>query len=162
LAGCHFCCSQYVLYECLCKKPNKPKPSFEELKKRLVREQSRGQFREIHLDVDDLQSVDALRNRKRLSMGELASMVLAKRIGQAFLSDDQKAQKLAEDFLDPKMVQTTPHLLGWLVFSGVLVDGDIPAIVTEHETLQRPLAARFDEEYREAMRCRRMHLANDI
>jgi hypothetical protein len=145
-----------VLYECLHKSPRKPKPSYEELKRRLERERKKGQFQEVHLDVDDLQDVDALRNRKRLSLGELASMVLAKKIGQAFLTDDQNARKLGETFINAAMVQTTPHLLGWLYFTGVLTDGDFCDIVNEHTSLDRPLAAFFGETYREAMRCRLM------
>ena len=155
-AGCVFCCCYYVLYECLHKKPRAPNPSYEELRRRLERERADGQFREVHLDVDDLQDVDALRNRRRLSAGELASIVLAKKIGQAFLTDDQNARRLASAIMDDRKVQTTPHLVGWLYFTGNLVDGDKDAIAREHEALGRPLVRYFQEMYEEAMRCRLM------
>jgi hypothetical protein len=56
--------------------------------------------------------------------------------------------------MEARMVQTTPHLLGWLVFDGRVVDSDIAGIVEEHERLGRPLKKFFLSMHSEGMRCR--------
>jgi hypothetical protein len=56
--------------------------------------------------------------------------------------------------MEKAAVQTTPHLLGRLVFAGHLVDSDIDSIIAEHERLARPLAKYLREMHAEAMRCR--------
>src|SRR5688572_27858030 len=121
-AGCEFCITQFVLYECL-HKPRKTSKTGSLLQSRLRREQANGMFKNYPLAIDDLQDVGILENRKRLRKGELSSIAFAKKIGQAFLTDDQKARKLAVGVVY-RGVQTTPHLLGWLFFSGRLGDGD--------------------------------------
>jgi hypothetical protein len=58
--------------------------------------------------------------------------------------------------MDRALVQTTPQMLGWLVFIGRLGDGDIAGVIREHEGWDRPLKPYFEEMYSEAMRCRLM------
>ncbi len=100
-----------------------------------------------HLDIDDLNDVEILQQRRRLGKGELASIAFAKRTGQAFITDDQRARTLAQSVLEPAAVQTTPHLFGWLMFHGWIGDSDKDQIIAEHRSSQRPLSAFFDEVY---------------
>jgi hypothetical protein len=53
-------------------------------------------------------------------------------------------------------VQTTPHLLGWLLFEGRLTDWDKDDIVAEHKRLGGILEQFYSDVYQEAMRCRLM------
>jgi len=46
------------------------------------------------------------------------------------------------------VVQTTPHLFGWLFFTATLGDGDRDQVILEHESLGRPLKKFFLEMYR--------------
>jgi hypothetical protein len=93
-----------------------------------------------------LHEVEILEKRKRLGKGELSSIAFAKRTGQAFMTDDQKARRLALEVI-PGLVQTTPHLLGWLLFEGTLEDSDKTIVIAEHEELQLPLRKYFEETY---------------
>ncbi len=153
-ANCSFCCTVFVLYECLHKKRKRILPEDEELKSRLKQERDSQKIIACSLDVADLQDVEILENRRRLSKGELSSIAFAKKTQQAFLTDDQKARKLAETVLASRMTQTTPHLFGWLFFTYTLADGDKDSIIQEHERLNRPLRKHFEEMYFEALRCR--------
>jgi len=155
-AGCSFCCTSFVRYECLFKPRTKPSVEDDELKSRFRAECDNETIRTCEIEIADLQSVAMLANRRRLSKGELSSIAFALRTKQAFLTDDQKARKLATEFLDYRMVQTTPHLFGWLYFTNQLIDTDKDSIIPEHERLKRPLTQFFEEMYVEALRCRLM------
>lgn len=113
-AGCSFCCVYYVYYECLYKPRKNPKPEELELQERFREKVEDRIIKHYHLDIEDLQEVEILRKRKNLSKGELASIAFAKKTKQAFLTDDDKAEKLARSIMNRLLVQTTPHLLGWL------------------------------------------------
>jgi len=52
------------------------------------------------------------------------------------------------------MVQTTPHLFGWLFYSGRLGDSDKTAIIEEHKEFKRSLAPYFEEMYLKAAQYR--------
>jgi len=153
--GCVFCMTQFVLYECLHKhrRPSKHGPI---LQKRLKQEQSKGDFQAYRLSIEDLQDIGVLENRFRLGKGELSSIALARKINQAFLTDDQKARKFAEGIMTGR-VQTTPHLLGWLFFTGRLTDGDKYTIITDHMALAGILSPYFESIYEESLRCQLMH-----
>jgi len=155
-AGCSFCCTEFVNYECLYKPRKNLTSEDEELQRRLREEQARGDFVPYHLDVQDLQDVAIIEKRMRLSKGELSSIAFAQKTRQAFMTDDQKARKLASDIIDPPMVQTTPHLFGWLYFHRHLANGDKDVVIAEHQRLKRPLASPFECTYQEALRCRSM------
>jgi hypothetical protein len=156
VASCSFCCTSFVLYECLYKRRKKSTPEDDELKSRLQRETDDKQIVAYSLDVVDLQDVAVLESRQRLSKGELSSIAFAAKTRQAFLTDDQKARKLAESVLTVGMTQTTPHLFGWLIFTSILSDGDKDHIINEHEQYNRPLRPYFETMYLEALRCRCM------
>lgn len=149
-AGCVFCITQFVQYECL-HKPRKPSVHGPMLQQRLRNEQLKGAFKAYTLTVEDLQEVSILESRKKLSKGELSSIAFAKKIGQAFLTDDQKARKLASSL--GQLVQTTPHLLGWLFFTGRLSDGDKKTIIDQHMRLAGTLSPHFEVIYNESLRC---------
>src|SRR5216684_8075810 len=122
-AGCFFCCTTFVEYECLYKPRKKPSAEDNELKRRLKEEKGRGGFTSYGLDIADLQSVAVLESRKKVSKGELSSIAFALKTRQAFMTDDQGAQKLAAGVMDWRMIQTTPHLFAWLLFTQHLSDG---------------------------------------
>jgi hypothetical protein len=159
-AGCFFCCTTFVEYECLIKPRKKVAANDTELKRRLKEEKSRGRFSSHSLDIADLQSIALLQNRKKVSKGELSSIAFAMKTRQAFMTDDQGARKLAERVMDYHMIQTTPHLFGWLFFIQHLSDGDKLAVISEHEAVSRPLGEYFETMYLEALRCRLMASAS--
>lgn len=155
-AGITFCCTKFVLYECLFKPRKTNKPSDSELRNRLRKAQAKADFMECQLDIADLQTVELLGRRKRLGKGELSSLALAMKTNQALMTDDQKARTLGIQMIGNDKVQTTPHLLGWLLFEGRLTDVDKDDIVVEHKRLGGILEQFYDEVYHEAMRCRLM------
>jgi len=152
-----FVCTGFVLYECLFKPRRNETASDKELQKRLRYAREKGKDFETHaLDVEDLQTVQILEIRRNLGKGEIASIAFAMKTRQAFMTDDQKARKLAAQVLSDERTQTTPHLLSWLVFHNHATDGDKVMIVDEHTQQGRPLATHFEDAYQEACRCRLM------
>ena len=163
-AGVVFICTRFVIYECLSKPRRQITACETELQKRLRIAQSNNDFQSYQLDIDDLQTVEILKCRKQLGMGELSSLALALKTGQALLTDDQKARALAREVireLDETIPnhpghQTTPRLVGWLFFSGYLTDSDKEIVIQQHRAMNRPLEKYFCEMYTEALRCRCM------
>jgi hypothetical protein len=155
-AGCGFCLTSFVHYECLIKPRKAPHKHDEELKRRLTTAIQQKEIVPYSIDIRDLQEVIVLENRKRVSKGELSSIAFAKKTRQAFLTDDQGARKLAELSLDHGMVQTTPHLFGWLFFSGKLMDVDKRTVIDQHNEVGRPLEKYFEEIYGTALSYRLM------
>jgi predicted nucleic acid-binding protein len=144
-----------VVYECLYKPRKQPSAHDQELQDRLRRAQSRDSFTSYPLALEDLQDLHVLENRKRLGKGELSSIAFAQKTGQAFLSDDQKARRLAAAVLETP-VQTTPHLFSWLVYERHLTDGDKQTVIAQHEEVGRPLRRYLEDAYLEGLRCRYM------
>ncbi|WP_079914659.1 hypothetical protein [Paenibacillus sp. 32352] len=150
-AKCTLICTRFVLYECL-QKPRRSSTTEEEiLKDRLISERNKGRLRDYHLSISDLQEVEILQSSKNLSKGELSSIAFAKRMGQAFLTDDQGARKLAAMFMENDKVQTTPQLFGWLFYEGHLIDSDKDIIIKEHTELNRPLSKYLNKMYEQSM-----------
>lgn len=156
LAKVHFICPTFVVYECLYKPRSAISTADTELRRRLVCARNQGRFQSCELSIDDLQTIHMLEQRKHLGKGELAALAVAQKIGQACLTDDQKARRLGHEFLGRDRVQTTPHLLGWLVFEMKIGDTDIETVVTEHREMDGPLAKYFREVHVEGCRCRLM------
>lgn len=152
-AGCMFSCTGFVNYECLLKPRKQADKHDLELQRRLVVERAKGRFQVYNLDIEDLQEVEILEKRKNLGKGELSSIAFAKRTWQAFLTDDQKARKLALEVM-PGQVQTTPHLFGWLLYERILKDSDKASVIAEHEEVNRPLSEYFEEIYEVVLRYR--------
>jgi len=142
-AACTFCCTQFVVYECIYKRRKKPTEGDEELQRRMRRELDARRIILARLDLEDLQDVEVLAARRNLSKGELSAIAFARRTDQAFLTDDQKARRLAETALPSDRVQTVPHLAGWLLYEGYIADSEFDQLVTEHESFARPLKPHF-------------------
>ncbi len=153
-SGCKFYCTSFIIYECLYKNPKKERPTLQEFRGRLKEEILQGNFKKYDISVEDLQEIEVLQKRKRLSKGELSAMVFAKKTGQEFMTDDKKARVLASEYLGCNKVQTTPHLFGWLFYNGILIDGDKSIILEDHVKMERPLADYLEEMYLEAMKLR--------
>lgn len=153
-----FVVAGYVRYETLVRSRTNPTEAElaiqREFQDRLDRRQG---FSDEPLSLADLQAVANLPEVRRLGRGEIASMALARKMRIGFTTDDQKARRSAYG-LGIEPVQTTPHLLGWLVFCGELTDGDVRTVICEHETRvsanRGRLSAFFDSTYNEACRCR--------
>lgn len=156
-AKCIFSCTQFVHYECLHKPRTEISEEEIELQNRFKKESEKGQFKNYHITIEDLQDIEILEKRKNLSKGELSSIVFARKTRQAFLTDDRGAKKLAEQIMDEKMVQTTPHLFGWLFYTDFLRDGDKDKIIKEHKSFNRPLAKYFDQIYLKALEYKLAH-----
>jgi hypothetical protein len=154
-AGVQICSTNFVLYECL-HKPGQLRPERIELQSRLREKLANGSVRSHAIDIEDLQDVEVLRNRKRVSVGELSVIVFARKTQQAVLTDDVKAQKLARSELGASMVQSTPHLFAWLYFNGRLNDSDKDTVISELGALGRNLQPHLDVFHAEAQRCRVM------
>lgn len=152
--GCCFSCTQFVIYECLFKKRNQISDKDEELMKRLRVELGNKQMIQYQISIEDLQNIEILENRMKLSKGELSSIVFAKKTRQAFLTDDQAARKLAYHIIDDSMVQTTPQLLGWVVYVGEINDSSVEQIISEHKSYNRPLEKYFREVFDKALELR--------
>lgn len=153
-ARCEFCITSFVRYECLYKPRKKaPTTAEAELMRRLTQEQGRGGFAAHSCDIGDLQAIKLLESRKRLGKGELSSIAFAMKIGQAVITDDMRARKLAEDSGHTR-VQTTPHLFSWLIFHGRLGDSDKGTVIAQHKAMDRPLAPHFEIAYEMALQCR--------
>ena len=116
-AHCEFCITSFVRYECLTKPRRTSSPAETELMRRLTQEQTRGGFAAHSCDIGDLQAIKLLESRKKLGKGELSSIAFAMKIGQAIITDDMKARKLAENS-GHALAQTTSHLFSWLIFKG--------------------------------------------
>lgn len=152
-ARCSFCCTGFVRYECLRRRRTYATPTDEEIKRRFLSALERSEIVAYELDIADLQEVAVLQNRKRLSMGELSSVAYALKTHQAFLTDDQKARKLGAIALAQDRVQTTPHLLGWLVYSRSLSDLEVETVLAQHSLMARPLREHLTRAYHEGLRC---------
>ena len=152
-ASCDFCITDFVRYECLVKPRTTPNAAEQALIGRLTREQSRGAFKAHACSIDDLQVVELLERRKKLGKGELSSIAFAMKIRQAVITDDQKARKLAEAAGHP-LVQTTPHLFSWLIFTGRLGDSDKALVIQQHEEMDQDLTPHFERAYEMALVCK--------
>ncbi len=155
-ARCQFAATAFVYYEALHKPRKAPKKTDLDLQNRLRSERESGWFGDCSLDISDLQDVGILDKRMRLGKGELTSIAFAKKAGLAFMTDDQKARKLGSSVIPRDRIQTTPHLFGWLMFSGVLADSDKEPVIREHEESGGQLRPYFEATYYEALRCRLM------
>jgi hypothetical protein len=99
------------------------------------------------LSVADLQAVAALPACRRLGRGEIAALALARRLGAAVLTEDRGARRVAPH-VGVDLAQTTPQLLGWLLYEGHLSDSDVPDIISEHEARIEPSRGRITKYFR--------------
>lgn len=154
---CGFAVAGYVKFEALNKLRTNLTAADSAMQTELRERLSRGQeFREVHLSVADLAVIARLPASRRLGRGEVAAAAAALKIRCALMTDDQKARKLLSG-VGINGIQTTPHLLGWLVYEGALTDGDIPTIITQHEERITHAPSRltkfFKDMWRQAYMC---------
>jgi len=158
--GCNFSYTQFVEYECLIKSRKSDTELEIKLKDKLRKEINKGKFKRFNISIDDLQEIELLEKRKKLGMGELSSIAFAKKVNHAFLTDDKTARTLANAILGEKMVQTTPHLVGYLFYIRILIDSDLSFIISEHNSSFANQWGRldvyFNDVYLESMRIRLM------
>lgn len=144
---CDFCITSFVQYECLNKQRSRPSSAAElELINRLQSEKSSGSFMTVQCDIEDLQAISMLERRRKLGKGELSSIAFAMKAGLAVMTDDQRARRLAKE-VGLASTQTTPHLLGWLVFKGRLCDHDKKRVIDQHVEMDGPLEPHFERAY---------------
>ena len=153
LAGCDFCVTSFVQYECLIKRRNSPSTNEITLMDKLKAEQAKGAFKAHSSSIDDLQAIASLEKRKRLGKGELSAIAFAMKIRQGLLTDDRKAFQLAIE-MGHIHSQTTPHLFSWLIFKNILGDGDKSTVLHEHLALGRQLGPHLQRAYEMALFCR--------
>lgn len=151
-ANCDFCITTFVRYECLVKTRKALTDADQELRQRLIREQARGGFQVHSCGIGDLQHLRVLESRKKLGKGELSSIAFAMKIGQAVITDDQKARRLAESS-GHHLTQTTPHL-SWLIFTGRLTDAEHALVVNQHKAMAGSLEPHLRRAYELALQCR--------
>jgi len=154
--GFYFSITQFVEYECLFKERSNPDNHDKEIQERLRKTRENGAFSTYRLSIDDLQDSDIIKYSQHLGRGELSSIAFCKKTNQVFLTDDQKARKIAKSILGIEKTQTVPHLVGWLFYEGILTDSDLEPIIEEHKKFDRPLEKYFRSVYSEAMRIKRM------
>ena len=152
-AKCEFCITTFVRYECLVKPRKAITDADRELRQRLEREQARGGFKSHSCAIGDLQAVKILESRRKLGKGELSSIAFAIKIGQAVITDDQKARRLAESS-GHRLVQTTPHLHSWLIFTGRLTDADHTLVLSQHRAMEGSLEPHLQRAYELGLQCR--------
>ncbi|WP_045768002.1 hypothetical protein [Xanthomonas albilineans] len=152
-AGCNFCLTGFVHYECLIKPRKTPTTNQIELMNRLKHEQERGSFAHHSCDIGDLQTIKMLESRKRISKGELSSIAFAMKIGQAVITDDQEARKLSTNS-GHQLTQTTPHLFAWLHFSGHLGDSDKATVISQHKAMDGHIGPHLEKAYLMALECK--------
>lgn len=154
-----FCCgldgylTHFVFYECMrswkCNKEHEA-----ELKKRLNSLFDGKKLKKFSISLDDLADNSVVQLAQRMDLGELSALIFAKKYGIAFLTDDQKARKLASIVLSSSYVQTTPHLFGWLFYMNKLSDEDKAEIIKEHSNLGGSLSPLFEHAYLTALQLR--------
>ena len=150
-ANVSFCITPFVHYECLLKKRSSTKPAETELQGRLKSCLSKGDFKVCEIQLQDLLIPPLLSHAGRIGKGEISAIAFAYRTRQAVLTDDQKARRIATD-AGVTIVQTTPHLLGWLIYSRFLFDHDYKTIVTEHISMEGTLKPHLENAYHMGLR----------
>jgi predicted nucleic acid-binding protein len=147
-----FCITSFVHYECLVKKRSTQKPEDQALQERLRSCAGKGDFTIHEIQLDDLLLSQLLNQTGRIGKGEISAIALAYRTRQAVLTDDQKARRLATTVSLGVRTQTTPQLLGWLIYGRRLLDGDYRTILSEHETMGGRLRPHLETAYTMALR----------
>lgn len=153
---CHFSITKFVEYECLFKARKNPSSAEQLVQERFRKEFNKGKFQSHGISISDLQDPDIVNLRKKIGMGELSSIAFARKINQCFLTDDQKGRRLASELLGAKRVQTTPHLLGHLIYLRVIIESEVDQLIKDHNDCERPLERFFREVQREALKIRFM------
>jgi len=141
---CLFAITDFVRYECLVKPRRTEDSNSIELRRRLGVQLEARAISVFPVEIADLQVPEIQHERMRMGKGELSALAFTLKTRQALMTDDQHARLIAHQVLPPPGAQTTPHLLGWLVFILALGDSDAHTVIREHEALGRPLRPHFE------------------
>ena len=147
-----YCITNFVLYECVYKKRSIINNKQQELIKRFKVERAKNTFRNCSITIEDLQNSDVSNIRKKKSKGEISSMIFAKKTGQAFITDDPPARKLANEYLGIDKVQTIPQLFGYCVYKGLLLDSSAKTVIAEHKELEDSITRCLEKIYLQALK----------
>ncbi|BBK38655.1 hypothetical protein STAQ_37330 [Allostella sp. ATCC 35155] len=132
-----FVVAEYVVQECSRAAHSRTTPANTRALEHLDAVLKQGDFAQrVELSVDDLREVARLEGIKRLGIGELAAIVVARKLRCGFVSDDRAARRFATDFLDPEHIRTISHLVGHLVYLTHLGDGDVATIIADNKALR--------------------------
>ena len=151
-----FSCTDFVVYECLYRSRTTISSDEAQLQQLAKTRLAQQKISSHPLTIEDLQDEQILAYRRKLGRGELSSIAFAKKTGLCFLTDDRQARSLGCAILGRERVQTTPLLLGWLLFHGHLSDQDLEPIISDHKRYGRPLEKYFREVHAEAWRIKLM------
>jgi hypothetical protein len=156
--GRWFVVASYVRYEAIEKRRSRPTAADlamqQEFSSRLAKQRG---FSGDSITVTDLAAVASMTESRKLGRGELAALALVRKLRAAIMTDDRAARKAAP-IAGVACAHTTPQLLGWLLYEGVLTDGDVADVIAEHEGRvgenRGRLTAFFRRIHLEACRCR--------
>ena len=131
----HFVLTDYVRYECLVKPRRAASEVEENMRTQLFDELVANRSFSVHqLAVTDLlELLGVIGSPKHFDKGELSILAMARKLGSGILTDDRVAKRVGENVVGTANVRTTPHLVGWLVYAGHVVDGDIPVIIRDNK-----------------------------
>jgi hypothetical protein len=153
--GISFCCTDYVIYECLYKKTNHSEYDLF-LQNNLKELRQQNKFQYFSPSIEDLQQEKLLSERYKLGRGELSSgdtrgelstLAFALNKKLAFLSDDRKACRIAKEILQTDHVQTTPHLFSWLVYNCIISDSEKNDVINQHRDNGGNIAEHLETAY---------------
>ncbi len=126
--------AEFVQYECLHKGRSRPTDPDTEIMKRLTAELEEGaHMSTAALSLDELREVARLRDVRRLGLGEIAAMVLARKVRGGLVTDDRSARKLTSEEYPEVPVRTISHLVGWLVYVRAIGDTDVPLVIADNK-----------------------------
>lgn len=131
--GRGFLVSTYVHYECLVKSRAHQNEHDRAAMAAFSTQLRQGtHFRVSSIDVDDLRALQQKPFARQLGFGELSSVLLALKNKIGVMTDDGKARRFCRADYRDLPVRTTSHLVGWLVYYGMLTDGDVAEIKTDN------------------------------
>lgn len=151
-----FSITKFVEYECLHKSRKSVSLKEKELQERIIRLQRSNRLSVHALSISDLQDNTIQKENGKFGIGELSCIAFCKKVNQYFLTDDQGARKIGSEVLGENRVQTTPQLVGWLFYHGILSDSDLQGMIDEHNAFERPLEKYFRKVYHQALELRSM------
>jgi len=129
--------ASYVRWECLEKRRTTMNAADTEAMARFRRELELNRHVTLaNLTIGDLREIARLMLVKRLGVGEIAAMTVARKMRAGFLSDDKGARTLASTQFADLEVRTIPHLVGWLIYANGLGDGDVSVVVADNFALR--------------------------
>lgn len=155
IVKCKYIISGFVKFESLDDEWKGNKKNEVYFKKRYKEEIEKGNIEVHNITLDDLTDVEMTKKFESLGIGEVTTIILARKFRQAFLSDDKEAKSSATDYLTNENVQTSPQLCGHLFFITLLKNKSDMDIIEQEYISNNPtdkMHLHFRTMYEEAMR----------